>query len=67
MVCVWLLFVVILFFAEPLILRRHFRKWATSRPEVAFARLHRAHWVLLGLSVATILGAVTGSHGWTVF
>jgi uncharacterized membrane protein len=67
MVCVWLLFAVILFFAEPFILHRHFRKWATSRPENAFAWLHRAHWVLLGLSVVTILGAVAGSHGWAVF
>ena len=34
---------------------------------VAFAWLHRAHWVLLALSVVTILGAVAGSQGWSIF
>ena len=67
MVCLWLLFAFILFIAEPFILDRHFRHWATARPDVAFAWLHRAHWLLLALSVVTILGAVTGSQGWSIF
>jgi uncharacterized membrane protein len=67
MVCLWLLFAFVLFIAEPFILHRHFRQWATSRPAVAFAWLHRAHWVLLALSVMTILGAVAGSQGWSIF
>ena len=67
MVCLWLLFAAILFIVEPFILHRHFRQWATERPAVAFAWLHRAHWVLLALSVVTILGAVAGSHGWSIF
>jgi uncharacterized membrane protein len=67
MVCLWLLFAFVLFIAEPFILHRHFRGWATARPEVAFAWLHRAHWVLLALSVVTILGAVAGSQGWSIF
>jgi len=67
MVCVWLLFAFVLFVAEPLILHRHFPRWATKRPEVAFAWLHRAHWVLLGLGLVTILGAVAGSQGWSIF
>ena len=67
MVCLWLLFAFVLFIAEPFILHRHFRQWATARPAVAFAWLHRAHWVLLALSVVTILGAVAGSHGWSIF
>ena len=67
MICLWLLFAFILFIAEPLILQRHFRQWATARPAVAFAWLHRAHWVLLALSVVTILGAVAGSQGWSIF
>ena len=45
----------------------HFHKWATTAPEVAFAWLHRAHWVLLALSLITIFGAVAGSQGWSVF
>ena len=67
MVCLWLLFAFILFIAEPFILHRHFRQWATAQPAVAFAWLHRAHWVLLALSVVTILGAVAGSQGWSIF
>ena len=67
MVCLWLLFAFVLFIAEPFILHRHFRCQATARPEVTFAWLHRAHWLLLALSVVTILGAVAGSQGWSIF
>ncbi|MBS0232284.1 MAG: hypothetical protein JSR99_02225 [Proteobacteria bacterium] len=67
MVCLWLLFAFVLFVAEPLILHRHFRAWAIKRPATAFAWLHRAHWGLLLLSAVTILGAVAGSHGWSIF
>ena len=67
MVCLWLLFAFVLFIAEPLILKRHFRPWAMARPEVAFAWLHLAHWLLLVLGVITILGAVAGSQGWSIF
>jgi uncharacterized membrane protein len=67
MVCVWLLFAFVLFVAEPFILHRHFHRWAAARPDAAFAWLHRAHWVLLGLSIVTILGAVAGSQGWSIF
>ena len=67
MVCVWLLFTVVLFVAEPFVVARHFRKWATSAPQVAFSWLQRIHWVLLALSLITILGAVAGSQGWSIF
>ena len=67
MVCVWLLFAFVLFVAEPFILRRRFRRWATEQPGIAFAWLHRAHWVLLTLALITILGAVAGSHGQSFF
>ena len=67
MVCVWLLFLLILFVIEPFMLHRYFHKWATTAPEVAFAWLQRAHWVVLVLSLVTIFGAVTGSQGWSAF
>ncbi|HVY15791.1 MAG TPA: hypothetical protein VHB27_11215 [Rhodopila sp.] len=67
MVSLWLLFAFVLFIAEPLILHRHFRRWAAERPQTAFVWLHRAHWALLVLSVVTILGAVAGSQGWSIF
>lgn len=63
MVCLWLLFAFVLFVGEPFILQRHFRGWATEEPERAFAWLHRAHGVLVALSIVTILGAVAGSRG----
>jgi uncharacterized membrane protein len=67
MVCMWLLFAFILFIGEPFILHRFFPRLARARPDFAFAILHRVHWVLLGLSLVTILGAVAGSHGWSIF
>jgi uncharacterized membrane protein len=67
MVCVWLIFAFMLFVGEPLILHRRFPRWAAKSPEAAFAWLHRAHIVLLTLSLVTIFGAVAGSHGWSVF
>ncbi len=60
---VWLLFTIILFIGEPLVLRRHLHHWAAGRPRLALDWLIRVHWVLLILSVITVLGAVTGSHG----
>ena len=67
MAFVWLLFAFLLFVAEPFILHRHFGRWARARPDAAFAWLQRAHWILLVLSIATILGAVAGSQGWSIF
>ena len=67
MVGVWLLFAFILFVGEPFILHRHFDQWAKTQPDIAFAWLHRIHWVLLSLSLITIFGAVAGSHGWSIF
>jgi len=66
MVCVWLIFAFVLFIGEPLILHRLFPGWAARRPERAFAWLHRAHIVLLALSLLTVFGAVAGSHGWSI-
>lgn len=67
MVCVWLLFTAVLFMAEPFIVARHFRKWATAAPQDAFKWLHWGHLVLLALSLITIFGAIAGSQGWSIF
>ena len=67
MVCLWLLFTVVLFVVEPFVLHRWFHARATAAPAAAFALLHRAHWLLLVLSVITILGAVAGSQGMSLF
>ncbi|MGH7092513.1 MAG: hypothetical protein ACREFB_03125 [Stellaceae bacterium] len=67
MVGVWALFTVGLFVIEPFVLSRRIHKWATTWPDRTFAWLHRAHWVLLALSLITICGAVAGSQGWSLF
>jgi uncharacterized membrane protein len=67
MVCLWLLFAFVLFVAEPFIVQRRFHAWAQNQPKIAFAWLHRAHWVLFVLSLITIFGAVAGSRGWPIF
>jgi uncharacterized membrane protein len=33
----------------------------------SFAWMQAVHWVLLTLSIVTVLAAVAGSHGWTAF
>jgi hypothetical protein len=63
MVGVWALFAIGLFLVEPFIIDRQLHTWATTRPDRFFAWLQLAHWVLLGLSLVTICGAVAGSHG----
>lgn len=67
MVVVWLLFALLLFVGEPLVLHRHFPKWAARDPERAFTWLYWTHVVLLVLSLATVMAAVAGAHGWQVF
>lgn len=64
MVFIWTIFTVMLFIAEPLFLHRRFLESARRAPEQTFRRIERLHWVLLVLSLVTVLGAVAGSHGW---
>lgn len=64
MVLVWLIFTIVLFFLEPLVFHKLFKKYALKKPERTFNLIHRAHWILLILSLITIIGAVAGSHGW---
>jgi uncharacterized membrane protein len=63
MVAVWLLFTLMLFVAEPLFLHRWLRARANSRPKSTFRLVERLHWILLVLSLITLIGAVLGSHG----
>ena len=63
MVAVWLLFTLMLFVAEPVFLDRWLLARAKTRPESTFTIVERLHWILLALSLVTLLGAVLGSHG----
>lgn len=64
MTLVWLIFTLMLFVLEPLVLHRHLRRLALRNPEAAFTMVQRLHWFLLVMSLLTIAGAVSGAHGW---
>lgn len=64
MVAVWVLFTLMLFVLEPLVLRRLFERFGASHPEPMFRFISRMHQALLGVSLLTLAGAVAGSHGW---
>ncbi|MDO8436743.1 MAG: hypothetical protein Q7S69_01055 [Nitrosomonadaceae bacterium] len=64
MVLVWLMFTLMLFVLEPLVLQRQLKQRAQHHPEKTFALIQRMHWVLLSLSLITVAGAMAGSHGW---
>ena len=61
MVALWTIFFVMLFLVEPLFLHRPMQN--SPDPKRDFWRMERLHRVLLLIAVATILGAVAGSHG----
>ena len=65
MVLVWVAFTIVLFVLEPLWLHRWFKARAQRDPAGMFSIVARAHWVLLALSLITIMAAAAGSHGWS--
>jgi uncharacterized membrane protein len=67
MVLVWIVFTLVLFVFEPLVLRRRLKARALRDPNKTFALIQRTHWLLLGLSLITLAGTVAGSHGWFWF
>lgn len=67
MLAVWLLFTLMLFVLEPLLLHRWLRRRAERAPEATFRLVHALHGFLLAISLLTVAGAVAGSHGWYWF
>ena len=63
MTLVWLIFTIVLFILEPVVLHRWFREQAMTDSDVAFRRMHSLHKVLLVVSLVAILGAITGTRG----
>ncbi|MGR5147331.1 hypothetical protein ACQKP8_12395 [Photobacterium alginatilyticum] len=64
MTFVWMIFTLVLFVLEPLVLHRWFHQQAQKNSERAFVWLHRMHQVLLSLSLIAVLGAVAGANGY---
>ncbi|GAB1718349.1 MAG: hypothetical protein NTAFB09_00800 [Nitrosospira sp.] len=64
MVLVWLIFTLVLFIAEPLVLRKKIQKSVADNAENSVSSAQRMHWILLSLSLVAVAGAVAGSHGW---
>lgn len=64
MLGLWLIFALMLFVIEPLVLHRRMAE-AIQRPDTGrmFDRMERLHRVMLALSLVTVFGAVAGSHG----
>jgi uncharacterized membrane protein len=67
MTAIWVIFTVMLYVLEPLVLHKWFRQKAMQNPEKTFNIIQRMHWVLLTLSLLTVFGAVAGSHGQLFF
>ena len=63
MSAIWLIFTLMLFVLEPLVLHKWFERRAQSQPEKTLALIQRLHWVLLTASLLTVAGAVAGVHG----
>ena len=61
MVALWLVFAIMLFIAEPLVLHR--RMASSPEPERDFARMATMHRVLSIAGFVTVAGAVGGAHG----
>ena len=62
---VWLVFTIVLFILEPLVLHRWFARSATKNSDRTFGILHNFHKLILTISLIAVIGAVAGSHGFS--
>jgi uncharacterized membrane protein len=62
MVLVWLIFTVMLFVLEPLVLKKTMPAQMARDPDGTLRKILRVHQVLLALSLITIAGAIYGAH-----
>ena len=63
MSAIWLIFTMMLFVLEPLVVHKLLERRARANPEGTLAMIQRLHWVLLSTSLITVAGAVAGVHG----
>ena len=64
MLLVWTLFMALLFVIEPLFFHRFLQTLARRDSSLPLRVLQRGHRMLLIISLASVAGAVAGSHGW---
>ena len=64
MLLIWALFMALLFVIEPLFFHRFLQSLAQRDPALPLRVLQRGHRMLLTISLATVAGAVAGTHGW---
>jgi len=64
MTITWLIFTIMLFVLEPMMLKRKLKERAYLAPAQTFVIINHMHWFLLILSLITVAGAVAGSHRW---
>ncbi|MGH7986315.1 MAG: hypothetical protein ACREQX_08525 [Candidatus Binataceae bacterium] len=63
MVGLWLIFGLMLFLIEPLVVGPRLRRKFMTEPDIAVARIAAVHWVLLVLSLSVIAVVVGGIYG----
>jgi len=63
MVAMWVLFALMVYVLEPLVLHRLFHEFALRQTQRAFALAIRLHVIALFMSVLTIAAAILGAHG----
>ena len=67
MLIIWLIFTLMIFILEPMMLKKRMKEKAKEDPEATLNKIQKTHSHLLWLSILTIIGAVAGSHGWLFF
>lgn len=63
MLALWIVFTLMLFVLEPLVLHRWFDERAARDPEGTFALVLRLHRVLSTIAAVVLVGGVAGIHG----
>ena len=66
MVFVWLIFTLMLFLVEPLVLRRQLNNTADRDLQRLSVECSGCIGYLLSISLVAVAGAVAGSHGWMI-
>jgi hypothetical protein len=63
MVVVWVLFAVMIYVLEPLVIHRRFHDFAMKDKDSAFALAARLHAIALCVALVAIAAGVLGAHG----